>query len=249
MAGVADYTAVAVAAFTLGLLVVAVLQWLTYRRQASLMHEGIAETRRSIAIAERNAEAATAGADAAALNAKALVKVERAYVTMSHEKPGIVFPRLPTEDVLYNNEPRPVELRIRVQNHGNTPARVTAMMLVIHPSAQEPLEPHFPASARSLGQAFLVQDDHVVLTHSFAISREHSQRIHMGQLRLWLFGRVDYIDAFGVRHRAGYTRVYVPSLDGDESPDRNNLAFWPDARFNYDRERANGEGEEWHVTV
>jgi hypothetical protein len=60
-----ELSALAVAAFTLGLLVVAVLQWKTYTRQAALMREGLEETRKANQVAERNAVAATASAEAA----------------------------------------------------------------------------------------------------------------------------------------------------------------------------------------
>jgi len=61
------------------------------------------------------------------------------------------------------------------------------------------------------------------------------------------------VDKFGKRHRAGYARLYQPSLDerriyGTEEDfnRRSNLIFVPlQAGYNYDRPRTEGEGNDW----
>jgi hypothetical protein len=74
---------------------------------------------------------------------------------------------------------------------------------------------------------------------------------------------VDYIDQFGKRHRSGYGRLYyhwaeikgpqpndpgVPSRQAVEQRymTRNNLVFMTQAGYNYDRERKEGEGNDWN---
>ena len=61
-----------------------------------------------------------------------------------------------------------------------------------------------------------------------------------GQI-LVVYGFVDYIDAFGVRHRGGYARQYVPNVQGN-----NNLVFLDHPSYDYDRPRRPGEGNDWN---
>jgi hypothetical protein len=51
---------------------------------------------------------------------------------------------------------------------------------------------------------------------------------------------VDYIDAFGERHRGGYARIYDPQPGVP-----NNLGFVAQDGYNYDRLRDEGEGRDW----
>jgi len=81
-------------------------------------------------------------------------------------------------------------------------------------------------------------------------------------LRLFIIGYVDFVDAFGVRHRSGYARMYNAWIESKGiQPDdptmlsavelkqrhkrRNNLVFMSQAGYNYDRERDEGEGNDW----
>ena len=50
---------------------------------------------------------------------------------------------------------------------------------------------------------------------------------------------VDYVDAFGQRHRGGYGRMFV--ADQQE----NNLVFMPNTFFNFGVIRQPGEGKNW----
>lgn len=249
---VSDYSALAVAVFTCGLFVVAFLQWRTYQRQAHLMQQGLEETQRAVQVAERNAAAATASADAAANTVAAFAKVERAYVTMSVRHPGVRFPRLPTEEILYAapESKRPVKVTIEIRNHGNTPARITSTLVGHYQSVMDPLEPDLVPidQTRRFGPVFLTRNDSIAVEHEFCLTRQHAEGVHNGTLRLWIVGTIDYIDHFGTRHRYGYARVYDPKVDqGQEGENlsQDNLSFWPDARLNYDRERVRGEGEDW----
>jgi hypothetical protein len=150
---------------------------------------------------------------------------------MSHMPPGLVF----TTDGR-------VSVTIRVQNFGRTPATVTDVNVTpfaLRTNLPLPLTPTyrgthvFPST-----RAFLVADDHIFTTQSFPLPE--FQQVMVGQLRLYLFGYVDYVDAFGQRHRGGYGRMFV--ADQHE----NNLVFVPNTSFNFDTIRQPGEGNDWN---
>jgi len=60
---------------------------------------------------------------------------------------------------------------------------------------------------------------------------------------LFVIGYTDYIDAFHVRHRAGYARRFSPEAQTIGLP--NNLVFVDFPGWNYDRIRQKNEGEDW----
>jgi hypothetical protein len=156
---------------------------------------------------------------------------ERAYVTMSHEAPGVVFD---TEGLS--------SLTIKIKNYGRTPAKVTDTLLkpvILPPSEKLPPKPNYIREKENLEspKAFLVRDDYFIVTEYFDTKEQLA--IQEGPAILYLIGYVDYVDAFDRRHRGGYARKYVPS---DKI---NNLKLVPDSAYTYDRERAIGEGTDW----
>ena len=60
-------------------------------------------------------------------------------------------------------------------------------------------------------------NDHIFIYATFPLAE--FQQVLLGQLTLYLFGYVDYIDAFGQRHRGGYARLFMPEQK------ENNLVF------------------------
>jgi hypothetical protein len=158
---------------------------------------------------------------------------ERAYVTMLHEGPGVVFE---TEGLFY--------LTIKIKNYGRTPAKVTDTLLkpVILPRGEKlPPKPNYIRDKENheSQKAFLVRDDYFIVTEYFDI-KEQILTIQEGTAILYLIGYVDYVDAFDKRHRGGYARRYVFS---DKT---NDLQLVLDGAYTYDRERAVGEGSDWH---
>ncbi len=188
-------------------------------------------------------------------SAETLHTVERAVIKMTHAPPGIVWAT--------RNR---YEISLSAKNFGNTPGRVTAtVMKPIIVKQDERLPPvpdyrydtdtHYSYANYSQGtEAFLVQNDKIFFPHHHdGINRD--EIIH-GAKRLYVIGYVDYIDSFGVRHRGGYARMYLPKFDdraewpdGEEGTklfaERSNLVFVPQPRYNYDRKREKGEGEDW----
>jgi hypothetical protein len=183
--------------------------------------------------------------------------IERAYVTMSHHAPGADFGYGFTLTSTEKPAPhREVTIRASVRNYGNTPATVTDVSLRHYVGADLPDVPEYLAGP--LECAFLVKDNSFTVTREFSILEDRMTAMAKGEVQLWFYGYVDYIDQFGQRHRAGYARVYDRSLDdrGLYRPDaahlddaayrgRNNLPFAMKPGYNYDRQRKKGEGKDW----
>ncbi|NQV59836.1 MAG: hypothetical protein HQ502_09215 [Alphaproteobacteria bacterium] len=147
----------------------------------------------------------------------------RAYVDMSHYPDGLV-PAEGIEDA-YN-------IKIKVTNHGGTPADVTAIYLVAYSIVgdQERTPPNFPIDHRGRPvNYYLTPSTHFDYTGQIKTGRSAGDEIRVA-------GYVDYTDAFGKNHRCGYGRVYTP---GDT---KNNLHFATEPGWNYDRRRRRGEG-------
>src|SRR5262249_28170215 len=138
--------------------------------------------------------------------------VERAYVGMSH---------VPGSFQLSPGPPFTAQVRLRVKNHGNTPARVTA---VSSACLAGPTAIPMPATAPDMtpqpdSSYFLVAGDEFFLTtppSPVPAPATHAQ-VQAGTVTLYLIGRVDYEDQFGQRHRCSYARRYA--VAGPGGPD------------------------------
>jgi len=187
--------------------------------------------------------------------------IERAYVTMSHRQPGLMI-----EGWGIDEETRHMRVRVRVQNSGNTPARVTRT--VLHPvTVREDLPPHQPPydeAYAEAGRVSLTKGDSFELHGSFELPLKDirdAAKTGNESPTLCLIGYVDYIDKFNRHHRAGYARWHdgqvddildEGNLDDEGKPNkaryrrRNNLLFVTVAGYNYDRERLPHEGDDWN---
>ncbi len=166
---------------------------------------------------------------------------ERAYVKLSHvsDKTFALDWENGTSGIF--------EFSLRIKNFGRTPARVTAIYVACAPLLLgEQLPPQTNTGQREmLGEvdAFLVEGDLFYRNGALAITPSERQQVALGQRTLLLYGYVDYIDQFEVRHRAGYARQYDPRATG-----LNNLVFpRGPLRLNYDRHRVRGEGGDWDI--
>ncbi len=132
------------------------------------------------------------------------------------------------------NEARVV---IQVKNFGRTPADVSDVFLcwLALPNGQTPpSKPYYPPPEMpdEPTSAFLVAGDSFLFWKTFdGISDDHFDRIAEEDETLWIYGYVDYIDAFRQRHRGGYARQYAPGRAD------NNLIFMSQIGYNYDRRR------------
>ena len=153
--------------------------------------------------------------------AKHTANSERAYVTMSHEPPGL--------NVTIKREHAVVTIEIK--NYGRTPATVTDLLLQLDRFGEDnpaPDKPKYRTDApRTNVGAFLVADTSIFHTWVLPNPNEGDGN------ELWLFGYVDYSDAFGQHHRAGYARTYRDSAN--ISGKANNLFFVNKDGWNYDK--------------
>jgi hypothetical protein len=166
--------------------------------------------------------AALASAESAKISANTSRMAERAYVSLSHEAPGLYFH--PADMV-------GVGAQVRVKNCGRTPASIVRVVLTIWEKAKLPDEPpYLDASPVADTSFFLSTGDHVIVPYQY--NTDAGRDIADGRRPAWLIGYVDYIDTFGQQHRAGYARQFKHEARYRE----NNLVFVLKAGYNYDRE-------------
>lgn len=150
---------------------------------------------------------------------------------MSHMPPGLTI------------LPDGASIKMKFKNFGRTPANVTGALLVI---AAVPLdrqlsaEPDYRNGLDLQSSCFLVSGDKFFADVIFTLEPRHVARIIDREgFQVFLVGFVDYLDAFGSRHRGGYARRYIPEREA------TNLVFIPQRSYNYDRLRVRGEGNNW----
>jgi len=175
---------------------------------------------------------------------------ERAYLKMSHITPkkedaGTPKPEVVEQALMWiGPDTCTFQVTYEVKNHGRTPARVTATG-----TAYEVLDVDEkvtdtgwdPVAEDDRTEAFLVCNDRFEFDDDETITLEEKIACEGGKKILIVSGFVDYIDQFGVRHRSGYARRWLP---GDRT--RNNLIFTDEhPGMNYDRERTRREGLDW----
>ena len=151
--------------------------------------------------------------------------IERAWVKMSHTEDALIIWDNPTV--------RMCEITVMVENCGRTPASVTDVRLNICALEYGTTLPTTIDYGKPYphGAPFLVPGDSFRWhKRTFSLGHLDAPNPVKGEIRLCLFGYVDYIDAFGKSHRAGYAREYLP-IQG------NNLVFISEPGYNYDRPR------------
>ncbi len=164
----------------------------------------------------------------------AIRTIERAYVKMSHRRPGVVFPDDGT-----------CKLALEIKNFGRTPATVTRVLvrgLVLFHRHSLPAVPDYTEGAQYEVNVFLVTKDAFYYTTATGAFKEGDLAyVKNGQRKLYLYGYVEYTDAFGERHRAGYAKVYdhtrdvrAPGVSDKKFKKRTNLVFVAQEGYNYD---------------
>lgn len=199
---------------------------------------------------KKAADAAQKSADAALQAATANIFMGRAYVKITSCSPGIIF-------IMHPIPPPHLACKLEIKNYGETPACITDIMIqatILEVGQLLPDIPNFDGAKRyKFSNAFLVRSesifyhffDETILTEALIVDIKEGNKI------LCLYGFVDYIDAFGNRHRGGFGQNYYQVYDRRENyasdeafTARNNLTFLMQAGYNYDRQRKDGEGRE-----
>jgi hypothetical protein len=157
--------------------------------------------------------------------------IERAYVRLSHLESGIKISLLGT-----------AEGNFRIKNFGQTPARITSIVLdrrLMPGKNPLPAIPDYAGMEEKVIRAFLVRDDELFFYRHFTLGGINDDLEREIQT-LWFYGYIDYRDQFGERYRAGYASRYQPGSATD------NLAMEALDGYNYDRPRKPDEGHDWN---
>ncbi|WP_156404591.1 hypothetical protein [Curvibacter sp. PAE-UM] len=211
----------------------AIVTWTIVMAIASLLLAIVASVQlgmflTQLRLMKAGAEDTKNAAFAAKAQSDALMAAERAYVKISHAAPGIT----PLTAGFSNY------IEFEIKNWGKTPAHVTdvhiGFKLLEYGEALPIPYPFGTQSRESFPNAFLVSDESIYIDKHVSLDP-----LSDTSKQLWVFGHVDYIDAFNRRWRGGYARKFVDSKD-------NNLAYNTEARDNFDRERVIGEGDDWN---
>jgi hypothetical protein len=166
-------------------------------------------------------------------------RIQRAYIRMSYANPGLSF----ISDILEER----IIVNVEIKNCGETPAVITEIFLkysVLRDTENMPAVPdYYFTEERNKIDTFLVKGDWFFTLFSVPIKKIGENvsliAIKKGEIRLVMFGYVDYVDIFGQKHRYGFAREYYPGVDryGSASApaDRNNMGFLIQNGYNYDR--------------
>ena len=176
----------------------------------------------------------------------------RAYVKASPVPPGIEFGELIANPNLVG-----ITCKIEIKNYGQTPANVTGVIVktIVLPKGQElPDVPDYSAPDPDFSGHFLAKDEPFYKTHGeYGSIAKNLSEIQSGELSLFIYGYIDYIDAFDRRHRTGFARVYAHEFDdithyksdADFAARSNILLVKKQREYVYDRLRKKGEGDDW----
>ena len=189
------------------------------------------ETKRALDLAERSADAAKSSADASML-------AERAYITASFKLPGVKWEK----DGLF-------EVHLAVKNHGRTPGTVSDVQISCKVlESGEPLVDTAIPPREVTTKALLVPTDSIEHARAMQLYGAGLDAVETYSKTLWVFGHVDYIDTFRVRHRFGFARAYNRTLDDGK---KQNLVRQSegDTQYDYDRTRTRDEGVDWGEPV
>jgi hypothetical protein len=184
----------------------------------------------------------------AARNQEAATKsIERAYVKMSHQKPGVRFIESGTPE---DSKRVLARITFEIENWGRTPARVTrtySRILLVHPEEVPVIPPEYrEGKQETFGGAFLVGGEKFTNGIESPIPGRDKAKVDSGKFHLIVVGYVDYADIFHKEHRAGFARRYAPEIDAIARganlwDERNNLVFVNFVGYNYDEERSDGQ--------
>lgn len=171
---------------------------------------------------------------------RATRRIERAYVSISYVPPGLVTDE-PPRDGPDASEPQELRIAIEVTNRGDAPANITAYLLTYHIGHRLPADPPYDKARATSSKAFLAADQSFRFKSALAVSAKDMATVRTGDASLWILGYVDYRDGFQKRYRSGYARRWNPR----SAESGNNLVIEAKPRYNYDRERERGEGNDW----
>ncbi|HWZ42049.1 MAG TPA: hypothetical protein VNW97_01160 [Candidatus Saccharimonadales bacterium] len=174
-------------------------------------------------LSHRMLTAAKNAAQAALLNAQAVIKAERAWICLG-EKPFINLRLFPFDGVR-SEEIQQVQCDVCIKNFGNTPARITAVkfsLLMGETLVPPDMEKFFSSADYSLTEIIppcVTSCYKAVLAPMGIISEEQLAELNDGRKILWACGAIKYQDIFETgaenQHetRFCYWRDYKRAID------------------------------------
>lgn len=231
-------------AFTGGQALVGALAFLAAAVQVGLFFWQLGLMREGVNDANKAAKAAMDSAGATKEAVLTMRHGERAYVKASPVPPGARFTK---------NDA--IAIGLEIKNLGRTPAHVTDVVLKAGPISsldELPAEPDYSPVNPRITDAYLPAGDHFFHNGTWGPDTKVVPAVKEGKTGFIVYGYVDYIDAFGVRHRTGFARRYWHKLDDpnmftseSDFKNRTNLMFLSKLGYTYDEEREPGEGRDW----
>jgi hypothetical protein len=158
---------------------------------------------RSLRAVEQQGQTAHIAALAAKTSADAAMLAERAYVSISHQLPGVEISSYAQTKAGQEHfgGMHDAEVGYRIKNSGNTPARITDIVLTHHVAESARPAPPAPIGPGSGESIYLEKGDGAADALRFQLSDDEVKALKRDDLRLWILGYVDYIDAFDTRRR------------------------------------------------
>jgi hypothetical protein len=155
-------------------------------------------------------------------------RTDRAYVRINSNPPGVRF-----------SDKEPIACTFTIKNYGETPAHITDIFMKAEVTPQRTLLPYPPdfsgTTKYPCSAAFLVRGDSLSYNPDLgSLTAEQFQSIKIGTHTVSLYGYVDYIDAFGQRHRGQFGQNYYAPND-NKGDGMSNLTFLMQKGYNDDK--------------
>jgi len=199
--------------FAGGLLVVAVFQLLTYRRQANLLETQADILSQQKGIMESGLAATEKAANAADRSATAAIGVELPRLILSH----LDFAPTGTEPGPWNTRLQYPNIVASVRNYGRTPAFIKSKSLDIKWGSL-PQEPNYSEHAVDVEPETVVEARDIYSLGDMrprpSIAASETEAIEKGQMYLWAYGYVAYKDFLGNPHLCAFCKRLVISPNG-----------------------------------
>jgi hypothetical protein len=198
---VGDYL---LAAFTLALVIVSLMQWAVLRKHEEWMKKHDANLEKLAQAAKDNAGAAKVSADVAKDSFKSVIDSERAWVVADAP---FVPPNVATGP--------PVKIECVIRNRGNTMARVVEKgenYRIQAPLNDLPETPDYGEKFEwSNGQVLAPASESVLRRELQVTNAEMWQKVREGSMVLFVFGYVKYWDVFDREHETRYIFRFNPT--------------------------------------
>jgi hypothetical protein len=178
---------------------------------------------RQAEIMERQTKSTQDAAEAAKINAEALINSERAWVFVEKAEVRSSARKFQVLDVFPT-----------IKNHGKTVARINhiySTMTILQIDEDLPREPVYRHGQRFNFSLYPNGESQPI---GIAIGAEDFGSIRSRMFKLWLYGKIEYLDFQGRERTSGFCLIYYPAGTGDNPiPEGFRPAVATDILFKY----------------